>query len=253
MKLHVITIALDAMPFLSWHLASFPKMKSDWRWHIVEGAAMNTHDTAWCKPQEPRHSVDGTIEYIDSIRDERCDNIKRPRWDGKVAMFNAVLKKIDEPCILMEIDADEFWQAWQLDAIVALFEECPDYDHAFFACNYFVGDRIQITSKGTYGDFPYEWIRAWRFQPGMKFLSHEPPKLSVQTKALPKELTAARGLVFDHLAYWQESQIAYKEQFYGYADAVKSWQRLQANTEWPVNDLAQFLPWVGPGVTANKI
>jgi hypothetical protein len=253
MKLHIVTIALDAMPFLSWHLDNFIKSDTDWHWHIAEGAAMNNHCTQWCQPQEARHSQDGTVEYIDSISDPRVSNVRKEHWDGKLEMFNALLAEIDEPCVLLEVDADEIWMPWQLDAIVALFEECPDYDHAVFDCNYFVGDRIITTTEGQYGHRPGEWIRAWRFEPGMKFLSHEPPRLPRQERGIPKEVTRARELVFNHYAYVSEAQVAYKEHFYGYTNAVQDWKRLQENNEWPVKDLKQYLPWVGDNVEVIKI
>jgi len=40
MKLHIVTICLDALPFLSWHMTNFPHAKVDWQWHIAEGTAI---------------------------------------------------------------------------------------------------------------------------------------------------------------------------------------------------------------------
>ena len=59
--------------------------------------------------------------------------------------------------------------------------------------------------------------------------------------------------MFDHYAYAFREQVEMKEQYYGYRGAVKQWERLQANQEWPVKELRDFLPWVDRGVTADKV
>lgn len=97
----------------------------------------------------------------------------------------------------------------------------------------------------------------------MRFISHEPPKLDGDFRsAFSHQETERAGLVFNHYAYATEQQVAFKSAYYGsesnrngfkYKDAVANWKRLQANTKWPVNDLKEFLPWVGDGVRANRI
>lgn len=256
MKLHIITIVLDGTPFITWHLPVFNQLNLDWTWHVVEGAADNKHCTAWCKPQEPRLSRDGTSEYLTAMAaaHPRIRLYRRQLWDGKVSMFNTALAAIREPCILMEIDADELWTAEQLAGVVRLFDDMPEICRAEFYCRYFLGQNIITVGENCYGNNPGEWRRAWRFSPGDVFERHEPPVLRQKTGPhyAMRELTRKRGLVFDHYAYAFESQVAYKEQFYGYSRAVEHWRRLQANQRWPVN-VKTFLPWVDERAQADAL
>jgi hypothetical protein len=244
---------LDAEPFIERHLAVFERLNLDWEWRIAEGAADNTHDTAWCRPQSPRFSRDGTTEYLTKIsRHPKVKLFRRQLWDGKTAMCNACIADIKEPCILLQMDSDEIWNAWLLDRLVRKLEEMPEAMRAHFYCRYFLGKNIISTSTNGYGNRIGEWLRVFRFEPGMMFSCHEPPILAGNKgPAITRDETRDLGLVFDHPAYMLEKQVAYKEAFYGYKGAVEQWKRLQANTEWPVRDLRRFLPWVGVGASAD--
>jgi len=254
MKLVIFTIVLDGEPYIERHLPIFEQLRLDWEWRIAEGAASNTHCTKWCRPQLPRLSRDGTAEYLTKISTHpRVKLFRKQFWDGKIEQCNTCISDINEPCILLQVDVDEIWRGDQLEGIVRLFESRPEAMRAFFWCRYFLGSRIVATSTDGYGNREGEWLRAFRFKPGMTFLCHEPPILSGNKGvAVKRDETRALGLVFDHFAYALERQVAYKEQFYGYANAVKHWKRLQRNTKWPVN-LKDFLPWVGDGATADII
>lgn len=252
MKLYLLTIVLDGMPFIHYQKDIFAKLDCDWHWFIVEGAAANMNCTSWCKPQRPRHSGDGTLEYINSIRSKRIHVMSNPYWvGGKVQMCNWFLPHIAEPGVLMQIDVDEFWTAEQLQSIVKLFDRFPAVMRMYFRCLYYVGPRIIAVGDNCYGNNPGEWLRAWRFRPGMHFDRHEPPVLAGNKGMhFNQDLTAQKGLVFDHMAYVYEQQVAFKERFYGYKDAVMHWRRLQANAVWPVK-LKDFLPWVDERVMAT--
>lgn len=254
MKLVALTITLDGQPWIERHLPQFEQMHHDWEWHVVHGAAMNGGSTRWCRPQMPRLSYDGTTEYLASLG---CNNAvfiyQNPRWPSKDAMVNAPLFAIREPCVLMQIDSDECWTAEQLDGVVQMFEDLPHVMRAYFWCNYFVGPNIVTLGENCYGANPNEWLRAWRFTPGMRFDSHEPPVLAGNVGVpASRDFTRSRGLVFDHHAYELEAAVRFKEQFYGYKDAVKHWRRLQANTQWPCQ-LKRFLPWVDSSAMATKL
>lgn len=253
MKLNIVTIVLDGQPYIERHISVFQSLTIPWTWHIREGAAANTHCTRWCKIQRLRVSNDGTHEYLESIKDPRVKFYSQTWWDGKIAMFNDVADHIDEPCVLMEIDSDELWTVDQIKLIVELFELNPDVNLMRFYCNYFVGPDIITMGQDCYGNNPGEWLRAWRFKPGMRFDSHEPPVLGGNIgKCLSREITQAWGLVFNHYAYATKAQVAYKEKFYGYKNATVHWQRLQQNQNWPVK-LRNFLPWVDDHVMATRI
>ena len=252
LPLNILTIVLDGMPFIAQHLAVFNRLNIHWQWHIVEGAASNTHCTKWCKPQSGRLSKDGTTEYLNQISAHpRVHVHRKPLWDGKIEMCNAPLNTIKEECVLLEVDCDEFWTAEQIESMLLLFQSNPTKTHAMFWCRYFFGPHLVMESRNCYGNTAcQDWKRAWRFNPGDKFVSHEPPHLSSESDALMHEATEAAGLVFDHYGYAQRSQVQYKEGFYGYKDAVKHWDKLQ-QVRTGERKLSDFLPWVNPSISGT--
>ena len=243
MKLHILTIVLNGMPWIAAQWTNLVKTDLDWHWHIVEGAAANTNCTSWCKRIGPQRSVDGTGEIIRHLRNNsRVSVYRKPMWDGKIEMVNAPLEHIKEESVLLQMDSDEIWTAPQLNDIVRLFSWTDT--HAYFWCRYFFGPDIVMTTRNCYGNNPaQDWKRAWRFKPGDRFEKHEPPILTGERLAINHHTTERAGLVFDHYGYAMEPQVRFKEDYYGYAGAVKGWQRLQDNDKWPVR-LCDFLPWV---------
>lgn len=253
MKLLIVTVVLDGDPYIRHHLAQFEKLTCDWHWVICEGVAKNINCTSWCKEIPPRLSNDGTTEYLASIaNNKRVTVVQKPLWRGKIEMFNCAVGHFNEPGILLQVDSDELWTAEQLTRLMRLYRERPSAHKMYFFCRYFVGPKIITVGQDGYGNRKTEFLRSWRFHPGMIFQKHEPPIFNHNTGlAVGRHETKAHGLVFDHMAYALEKQVAFKETYYGYTDAVKHWRRLQANTEWPVRNLSDFLPWVGDKVGAN--
>lgn len=251
MRLHIYTLALDAMPFMPIQLRVFESLKCDWVWHVIEGAADNLLDTGWCAKITPRFSRDGTSEWLTSqLKHPNIRIYRRQLWPGKTAMVNAALSTINEECVLMQIDSDELWTAEKIGKIMEVYET-GQYDRMRFFCRYFVGPKIVTVGTNCWSNNEGEWSRSWRFKPGMIQKSHEPPILQgCGTMELSRNTAKDLGLVFEHFAYVLPKQIAFKEVYYKYRGAVDQWNRLQANTEWPV-DLKKFLPWVGSGVTAD--
>jgi len=255
MKLIIFTIVLDGQPFLSRHLEEFEKLSIPWEWRISEGTSANTNCTTWCKPQMPSLSRDGSSEYLTKI--SKHPNVKirrRMLWaGGKVEMCNACLSGIEEDCILLQVDVDEFFSAGQMERIVEMFEEQPDAMRAFFWCRYFLGRNIVATNTDGYSNRKVgEWLRAFRYTKGMQFSRHEPPVLNENRGlAITRDETGRQGLVFEHFAWSLESQIAAKARLYPYPNALEHWKRLQENKVWPVRNLSEFLPWVGEGASAD--
>lgn len=248
LRLHVLTIALDSMPWIGCIFSELNRLRGvDWTWHVVEGAAMNQHCSSWMAAQPPRLSGDGTSEFIFSIAHHpRVKIYRKPRWEGKVEMVNAPLAGITSECVLLQCDSDELHTAAQLAKIVGLFEADDQLAGARFACRYFVGPALQVVGNDCYGANPGEWLRAWRFQSGMRFDKHEPPVLAGNRgRFLSREETRANGLVFDHYAWATEKQCLLKQGLYGraYASAPAGWRKLQTVTQFPVR-LKDYFPWV---------
>lgn len=254
LPLHVLTIALDAMPWLAYTFAELSRLHEiPWRWTVVHGAAMNVRDTRWMQAQKPRLSTDGTTEFLASLAHHpRITVIERPQWDGKCAMVNAAVDTFKERGVLLQVDADELWQVNQLRRIVEVFEDDPTVMLARFDCRYFLTPNVVTTDRGK----ATEWQRAWRFTPGMHFDSHEPPVLEGNHgKNLTREETAAYGLIFDHMAYTLSKHVDQKEKLYGpkFAGLRAGWDRLRANTDWPLADAGRFMPPAFKGCPADKL
>jgi hypothetical protein len=247
-RINVFTIVLNGLPWIhsvhkSLHRALAQGL--DLRWAIVHGVADPVADTSWCKTI-PAPPDDGTLPYLREIAASssgRITLICADRWPGKTAMCNAALDTFDQPGILMQMDADEVWTPAQLRVMPALFERHPQAQGAMFLCRYWVGPNRFVCTPNAFGNHcAYEWIRAWRFAPGMRFERHEPPMLIGAKDYASHSATAAMGLVFDHYAYATRAQIEFKRDYYGPEYSPEAWDRLQAMSGQV--DLCGVLPWV---------
>lgn len=268
MKLNIVTIVLDGMSFITWHYPIFRQLKLDWHWWVIEGAAMPVGCTSWCAKIEPRLSTDGTFDYLRQLAlfDNRITHIASSSWPGKVAMFNEALTRIeDDVYLLMQVDSDEIWTKLQIEKLhdLMLPKKVFDRNCAYFRCHYFVGPDLVIKSRHGFGNHEaYEWKRIWRVSQGVLFKTHEPPRL-VGFEECPYMHgdTEAMRFTFDHFAYATEAQMRFKEHYYGgasnlnghlYKNAALNWKRLQT-ASMPVAQLNLFFPWVGEGVTVDRI
>jgi hypothetical protein len=251
--IHIYTLALDAVKFLPLQLEVFEGIKRPWVWHIVTGVAENVSDTRWCAKIAPRLSRDGTEEWLHKHSNHPNIRVyRRQLWPGKTAMCNAAISKINEDCILMQIDADEFWSAEQLEKICQIYRS-GNYDRIRFYCRYYVGEDLIVSSDQGYGNKPGEWSRSWLFKPGMFYTCHEPPVLEgCGRREMSREESRGLGLVFDHFAYVLEEQVAFKEVYYKYSGAVYGWKKLQAHTQFPAK-LKQFLGWVDDDAVVSRV
>ena len=281
MKVVFFTIVYNGMPFIKRHLEVFHSLEIDWQWHIVEGLADLKNDTSWSLqfggrvPEQAKRispSSDGTTEYLDKILESYPDKITLYRkqdgslWDGKLEMVSAPLINVREKALLWQVDCDEFWTKEQIETIAAEFIEHPEKTAAWYWCDYYVGPDIKICTRNCYAQNPnQEWLRTWHYKPGDRWAAHEPPTL---VRALPDgsetdlgtlnpithSQTERLGAVFRHEAYVLESQVAFKEEYYGYWGAVENWKKLQikASETAPVL-LSHYFPWVLDSTSAQRI
>ncbi|MEI6444870.1 MAG: glycosyltransferase family 1 protein [Nostocales cyanobacterium ELA583] len=271
LPIHFFTIVLNGQPFILYHIDVLKTLPFTWHWHIVEGVADLKHDTSWSVQLGGRvsdsihkngRSYDGTTEYIDELAQLYPENItiyRKPEeifWDGKREMVNVPLSNIQEECLLWQIDVDELWTFEQICTTRKLFATNPDKTAAFYWCWYFVGEKLIISTRNCYAQNPrQEWLRTWRFKPGAFWAAHEPPVLvealvdgqfqnvAAVNPFLHQE-TENCGLIFQHFAYVTSEQLQFKEQYYGYKNAVSQWQSLQKAPKFPVM-LREYFPWVG--------
>jgi len=270
LPVHFFTIVLNGQPFIQYHIEVFKQLPFKWHWHIIEGVAALTYDTAWSlklggKITDSIHcnglSNDGTTEYLDELKQQYPQNVTVYRqpdggfWHGKREMVNEPLYNINEECLLWQIDVDELWTVEQIIIGQKIFLHNPGKTAAFYWCWYFVGQDLIIGTRNCYAQNPQQdWLRTWRYKPGAVWVAHEPPRLE---EPLPyghwrdiaainpflHQETESFGLVFQHFAYVTEEQLRFKEKYYGYSNAVSQWNKLQANIKFPVR-LGEYFAWV---------
>ncbi|MFP4297763.1 MAG: FkbM family methyltransferase [Spirulinaceae cyanobacterium] len=279
LPVHFFTIVLNGEPFIRYHIDILNQLPFPWHWHIIEGVADLKHDTAWSLQlggevsetiHENGRSIDGTSAYLDQLAAQYPDKItlyRKPKgefWEGKREMINAPLENIQETCLLWQVDVDELWTAEQLYKGRNLFIRNPKKTAAYYWCWYFVGEDLAISTRNCYAQNPnQDWLRTWRYQPGYLWLTHEPPILAeplsetqfrqvAKTNPFTHAETEEAGLVFQHFAYLLPEQLQFKEQYYGYQNALNYWQNLQAEQYFPVM-LREYFPWVGDDTMVDRV
>ena len=203
------------------------------QWVLVEGAALPTGSTSWCKDVfETSESTDNTIDIITELT-SRYNNVKyvarknNVSWDNKDEKVNAAIeilkdwKKINniETCFLWQIDIDEQWSKESLNQAEKELVS-GNGKTGCFLCNYFVGPGLVV--KGQWGEGlsdPYR--RLWQWE-GEDFKTHEPPVLN--GKNGPGLLLTSK---FNHYAYFFEKDVAFKELYYGYKNLINNWKKIQ--------------------------
>ncbi len=278
LSIHFFTIVLNGQPFIEYHIDILNKLPFKWHWHIIEGVADLKHDTSWSvklggKITDEIHrkglSKDGTSEYLDRLKAEYPGNItlyRKPEgefWDGKREMVNAPLNNIQEECLLWQIDVDEIWTLEQICNGRRLLIEQGEKTAAYYWCWYFVGENLVISTRNCYTQNPQQdWLRTWRFKPGYVWAAHEPPilveplpdgqfKNIAAINPLTHDETEQEGLVFQHFAYVTPEQLRFKEQYYGYQNAVNQWRALQSESQFPVY-LRDYFSWVGDETRVDR-
>jgi hypothetical protein len=269
LPIHFFTIVLNGQPFIRYHLDVFRALPFRWHWHVVEGVAELVHDTAWSaaaggRIDESLHcnglSNDGTSQYLDRIAGEFPKSITLYRkplgafWEGKREMVAAPLANVKEPCLLWQVDADELWRPEQIGGVRRMFQMQPGRTAAFYWCDYFVGPDLVITTRYNYAQNPaVEWLRTWRFVPGMQWFAHEPPTLVWQQPdgrlvnvaaiaPFTHDETEAAGARFQHFSYATEEQLRFKQIYYAEGNA-ETWRRMNMDLR-RAKFLRDYFPWV---------
>jgi len=246
----------NGQPWIRGQAEFFRKLQGvDWRWHVVEGLAEHVRDTAWCREaggsiskfeiRNSNLSTDGTSEFLDELKKEFGDRVfvYRPPgaepWPGKKAMIDSFLPRLENDCLLWQLDVDELWRPQQVVEITAEFVRKPDLTSAWFDCDYFFGWDRCSSQPGVFGNFrEFEWLRVWRYRDGDQWESHEPPALVREVEGgrredvgrirpMKQEATRAKGWKFQHYAMTDRAQMEFKEIYYGYRGLTAGLDRLE--------------------------
>lgn len=275
LSIHFFTIVLNGEPFIRYHIEVFKKLPFKWHWHIVEGVAKRVKDSTCPKGKsidqfhDKGHSKDGTLSYIKNLAAEYPEHItvyiknKKSFWNGHLEMVSTPLKNIQEECLLWQIDVDEFWTTDQIIRARNLFIAYPEKTAAYYGCFFFVSPQLVITTRNCYAQNPkFEWLRTWRFTPGLKWESHAPPRL-VKTRndgsicdlayinPFLHHETEKENLIFQHFAYFIPQQIQFKASYYGSGNLEK-WLELQKQTVFPVL-LKHYFDWIDDDTMVNTV
>ena len=216
-------------------------------WIIVEGVALNTGSTSWCKPLDSKFhnnglSNDGTTEFLNTITDNKIKVIRNPNgfWKNKDEQVNAAISFLTTQtpeCYLWQIDIYEQWTNNQISE-AETFLKVHNAKTGCFLCNFFVGKNHIV--KGEWGEgkhLPYRRLWNWK---GEMFETHEPPVL--KGKNGPGILIPIK---FNHYAYYFEQDVLFKESYYtGYDGLHSRWLDVQQNCyNMPVNKLLGTNTW----------
>lgn len=241
-KLNVFTIARNAAEFLPIIERNLRLSGVPYRWCVAEGYAKPVKDGSWCRDVPgATHSTDATRRWLAS---STAIVVSRDVWNGKVEMCNAALAALRENGatdgeLLLQVDADEIWEPWQIRELAILGIGAPKGAEWRFWCQYYVGPKLVINGQYCWGNRPdIDWRRMWKLTPASEWERHEPPVLKGRTTIFDQEHSRVLGLVFKHFAYVSEEQVAFKERYYGYDGLLAGWR---AMNELKVQDLPKNL------------
>jgi hypothetical protein len=231
--LNIFTIALNERENIQAQYAILQKLTTPWQWCVSLGYSRPVNDTAWCKDiQAPPD--DGSRELLSIVAgsDARVLVVdQKEPWSGKTEQVNAALDALalrtpQSESVLFQLDADEFWAPWQMELIVRVFGKIKKASTIRFRCRYWVGPNRVAVGYNSFGNYSYEWFRAWRWDGSKRFKTHEPPVLDGPECMVDADNALMGGLHFEHRAYCDEARVAFKEKYYGYKNLLKNWREL---------------------------
>jgi predicted O-methyltransferase YrrM len=239
---HFVTTVTDRAPFLSHTLEQLTQLPFRWHWHVVDGG----RDDRWDAVQRD-HPENVTVYR----------KLRGQAWDGALEMLAMPLWALGEECLLWRIDPEEMWTAEQWIAGRRLFMENPRTTAAFYWAWIFVAPGLVTSTRHCYGnDGRTQWLRTWRFRPGMWWANKDAPVLAEpltdgQWQAVhavnpfSHDQTEAAGLVVQRAALVNEEQVRAEAARRGMPadEVVERWRALQRTETLPVK-LRDFLPWV---------
>ena len=144
-----------------------------------------------------------------------------------------------------------------------LFLDEPDRTAAYYWCHYVPAPGTVIATRYNYAANPaQEWLRTWRYRPGDRWATHEPPIL-VRSRRLGaldvgnanpflQDETEDAGAVFQHFAYATEEQVRFKQTYYGYEGALQGWRELREAVGRCAARALSGLPPLGAGRHARR-
>ena len=162
-------------------------------------------------------SSDNTVDLIKNFPDPdgKITLVASRAWNHKDDMCNAIVPHITGD-ILWQLDLDEFYHPEDIDLVLSIMEETPDFTAAYFPVYHFWHGFDTVTCEGHW-ETPFKRIH--RFGRGSFWLSHEPPVLA-DVNGIPWESKGRTinfgdyGVWLHHYSYVTEEQARWKAQFF---------------------------------------
>jgi len=193
-------------------------------WVVVDGLSDNFGSGGNNKLNLPAISLDGTIEYLNSLI-PKYPNIKilqrETPWKSKDEQFNYALTylrgvyEIDNT-YLWQVDADE---QWELADIVQAEIDLNNEGANCGACGFVHLMGIDLVAIGEWSSF--SWARLWKWN-GQELQTHEPP---IMQGGNGKTILLKQKFI--HYSYYFEFDVRFKATYYkGYQRILQEWQKL---------------------------
>jgi predicted O-methyltransferase YrrM len=180
---------------------------------IVEGACPQARWDANSRGT----SRDRTLEIIQSFTDpdNKIKLVASRAWDHKDQMVNAYIPYVSGD-YLFQVDSDEIWNKVALENIRRVLSAEPDITCLEFNPLQF-WHNFETVLVGGHWEEPF--MRIFRFEPGARWQSHEPPILlnprgQAYNNIKRINLTDKYGVTFFHYSYVTEQQARWKWEFF---------------------------------------
>ncbi len=215
-------IVLNGMPFISHNLRAIYPFAHEIL--IVEGAYSASKDSA--TPEG--HSIDNTLEELERFQKEEDPRkiikiiTKDGLWDGLTEQCQAWTEKVTGDFI-WAIDIDEFYRPEDMQTIVSMLAKDPSITMMSFKLIQFCFNFDYTIHSGR--DFFRHGImecrRIFKFEPGYKYIQHEPPTVINEKgvdlkniRYIDNQKTSALGIYIYHYTAIFKNQIELKAKAY---------------------------------------
>jgi hypothetical protein len=213
---------------------------------VVEGAVGPndpwTHNTD--QFTQDGRSTDKTLEIISRYPVELIQRIGF--WEDKTAMCNAATC-VAAPGWLWQFDADEFFHATDILTLKEKLEgSWANAAAVEFRAFHFWGTRDFVTDprKDCWGNIE-PWRRIFRFEPGDRFLTHEPPRMRREGEIITRDMTTDLDLFVYHYGYIFEGQAKTKSILYNDPTVLETWHDFRAGRRATAHQDAPVIEFMG--------
>ena len=162
---------------------------------VVEGGHEDTRAVATLDG----HSVDGTLEALQRFKAEEdpLDKVEIVSRDGfwrktdelgnhRTHQSRAYAERATGD-YLWQVDIDEFYRPEDMRSVIAMLREQPDVSAVSFRTHSFFGGMRYVAESWYQLDGTRDFNRLFRWGPGYRYVTHEPPRWSMSPRPGPQD------------------------------------------------------------------